>query len=309
LARALGAYGVWWTAGSERVAACALITSGLPGPDEFVAMLDGDWAGRGWKSGSFQRTPAQAARLAARSAAISDPGKTREINEDSFACRDDAGIWIVADGLGGHQAGDIASRMVTSVIDALPPQASLEARVARIVDDLQVVNGCLQVLAEGAADVTMAASTVVVLILGETAAACVWAGDSRIYLLRGGELRQLTADHAGQASDQPQAPPNDRRDHAITRAVGGPEPLMLDVHYEDLRPGDRYLLCTDGLYSEIDGDDLVRAISVDEIEAAISELKGLALGGSAPDNLTAVVIDVTAVTGESEPDFGGLSGG
>src|SRR5690606_26159735 len=120
--RAHGAFGIWWTQGSELIAPCVLVSMDLPAPSAFVAMLDGRWADRGWatsalsseshgdaRSASAVRMPldrdaAPSNVLAFRSAAISDAGKIRTLNEDAYVSRDDLGLWAVADGLGGHAA-------------------------------------------------------------------------------------------------------------------------------------------------------------------------------------------------------------
>jgi serine/threonine protein phosphatase PrpC len=211
-------------------------------------------------------------------------GKTRNVNEDSYAVRDDLGVFIVADGLGGHQAGDVASSMVTSVVEQLDSAASLRERVELLVRALRTVNGCLIAFAETTRAAGVAGSTVAVLLIDGGSAACVWAGDSRIYRLRDGELVQLTRDH----SEAPGAAGN----RAVTRAVGGVRELDLEVEYHDALADDRYLLCTDGLYAEIDVALLAKALALRDTAAACDELKAGALRGDANDNLTAVVVHV-----------------
>lgn len=281
-------HSVWWTQGSERVEPSVLITSGLPEPAQYIAMLDGRWAERGWSSGTPDRSPegpVRARGVRCRSAAVTDPGKARNVNEDSFALRDDHAVWIVADGMGGHQAGDIASRMVTSVLDQIGEEVSLDGRVDRFVHSLSVVNGCLRVLAQRHADITLAGSTVVALMIEGNTSVCVWAGDSRLYRFREGVLQQLSRDH----SDGEEG-----GDHVITRAVGGTDDLQLDVEHADVRAGDRYLLCTDGLYGELAFAELAAALSLPEPEQACEQLQRAALQGEARDNLTAVVVHVSA---------------
>jgi type VI secretion system protein ImpM len=277
-------HSVWWTQGSERVGPCALFASGLPEQRAFVALLDGAFEAHGWMSAP--RIAARARRDTARlrSAAATDVGKTRNVNEDSYAVRDDLGVFIVADGLGGHQAGDVASSMVTSVVEQLDSAASLRERVELLVRALRTVNGCLIAFAETTRAAGVAGSTVAVLLIDGGSAACVWAGDSRIYRLRDGELVQLTRDH----SEAPGAAGN----RAVTRAVGGVRELDLEVEYHDALADDRYLLCTDGLYAEIDVALLAKALALRDAAAACDELKAGALRGDANDNLTAVVVHV-----------------
>jgi type VI secretion system ImpM family protein len=296
---------VLWTDGSERVEPSVLIAPGLPPSEAFAALLDGHWDARGWLSspdsvpsnavGAFSAgraaaytratdlDRAAAGALAWRAAAVTDPGKARTRNEDSFAYREDLGVFVVADGLGGHQAGEIASRMVTSVVDQLADAGGLQQRIDRFVHALGVVNGCLQVLAERQPGVELAASTVAALLLENVTAACIWAGDSRVYRLRDGELRRLSRDHS-------EAEDGAADNHVVTRAVGAPDPLEVDVEHTDARAGDRYLLCSDGLYGEAAPGEIAAALSLPAPEQACAYLKEAALRGEAPDNLTGVVV-------------------
>jgi type VI secretion system protein ImpM len=287
LAGGIGRYGVWWTQGSERVAPCALIASELPDPEACIAMLDGCFTEHGWASGTLHREERREERrtMDARSAAVTDTGKVRKVNEDSCACRDDLSVWIVADGLGGHQAGDTASRMVASVIGQLAEAPDLSERVEQLVRALRVVNGCLRVLAQRDVAAGLAGSTVAALLIEGTSAACVWAGDSRIYRFRNGELQQLSRDHSD-------AEGGSTANHAVTRAVGGDDALDLEIECTENRAGDRYLLCSDGLYGELTNDEIISALSRAEPQGACSELKQAVLKGEARDNLTAVVVHV-----------------
>lgn len=291
----LGQCSFWWTQGSERIAPCALVVRGLPAAETFVAMLDGEFGAHGWVSeapGRSASSPAGPAGRASgprvlrpptlRSAAMTHPGKLRERNEDAFALDEALGVWLVADGMGGHQAGEIASRMVASVVARLLAGGGLADRIEQLVRALGVVNGCLQVLAGHDPNVTLAGSTVAALLADGTEAACLWAGDSRVYLLRGGELRPLSRDHSESALGAD--------NHVITRAVGGPDPLEVEVERTDVRPGDRFLLCTDGLYGEIGVDEIAAALSLPDPQQACGELERAVLTGEARDNLTAVVV-------------------
>jgi type VI secretion system protein ImpM len=293
LTRDFGAHSVWWTAGSDRVGPSALIVPGLPRPAAFTAMLDGNFDEREWTRGVLRRLAPPETSMRLQSAATSHPGKVREINEDSFACRDDIGVWIVADGLGGHQAGDVASRMVAAVAEQLPATATLEEAVAALVQSIQVVNRCLRVLAECDFEIAMAGSTVAALIVKETTAAVVWAGDSRVYRLRNRQVQQLTRDHADD-DEMPSSFVTEIQPRAVTRAVGGMDDLELDVLYADVRAADRYLLCTDGLYTALSDDDLGRVLSSDRAAEACGELERLVLEGAATDNLTGVVVHIEA---------------
>jgi type VI secretion system protein ImpM len=276
---------VWWSQGSERIEPCVLVAPELPEPRAFAAMLDGGWAERGWSRGALPERGVEHAKPAVRSAGISDTGKLREVNEDAWACRDDLGVFIVADGLGGHQAGELASRMVVAALEAVDGAAAGDARVEQLVRGFNVTNRCLRVLADRAADVRLAASTVVALVVDDRTATCLWAGDSRIYRARNGRLAQLTADHSEVARGAVES-------RAVTRAVGGADALEVGRLHVDARDGDRFLLCTDGLYAEVDEAAIVDALSMRRPEQGCAKLRDAALDGDARDNLTAVIVHV-----------------
>jgi type VI secretion system protein ImpM len=282
-------YALWWTQGSERVEPCLLVTDGFPAPGAYTAMLDGGWA-QHWRTARIERDGKPPARppvpaLACRSAAMTDPGKEREINEDSYVGRDDLAVWIVADGLGGHRAGNLASRMVTSVANELDG-ATIGERAAELARAVRVVNGCLQVVGELGSGGELVGSTVAALLIDGAELACIWAGDSRIYRLRDGRLEQLSRDHVEDTSAE-------TRTHFITRAVGGPGELQLDIEPGEVLPGDRYLLCTDGLYGELDLEQIAAGLACDTPEKGCAELRAAVLAGDARDNLTGVIVHVS----------------
>jgi protein phosphatase len=176
--------------------------------------------------------------------------------------------------------------MVTSTLRGLRAGSGLPDRIDQLVRALGVVNGCLQVLAERDPSVTLAGSTVVALLVEGSSAAMIWAGDSRLYRLRNGALKQLTRDHSEVAEGS--------GNHVITRAVGGPEALEVEIEHAEVRDGDRFLLCTDGLYGEVREAEIAAALSRPEPALACDDLKRAALSGEARDNLTALVVHVGA---------------
>jgi serine/threonine protein phosphatase PrpC len=205
---------------------------------------------------------------------------------------DEAGIWIVADGLGGHRAGEVASRMVTSIASRVAPSGTLSERVECLMSGARVVNGCLRVFAEGLEAATVA-STMAALVVAGSKAVALWAGDSRVYRLRAGQLEQLTRDHAEEDSSESVLPSGGTHNRAVTRAVGGADELDIDAVYETVQSEDRYLLCTDGLYTMTSEAEITRALSLSSVEHACEELARIALEGPANDNITAVVVHVT----------------
>lgn len=233
-----------------------------------------------------------------RSAARTDPGKVRARNEDAVLDLPQLGLWAVADGMGGHHGGALASRLVVENLAALPAAESLEQRLTQVRQSLHLLNRRLgQALTVTAAcPEPLIGSTVVALLMNGERAVCVWAGDSRCYLWRSGRLYQLTRDHSlvQQLIDRQQLAPRQAAQHpsahALTRAVGASEQLALDILELDVLPGDTFLLCSDGLHQSLAPEVLGAALSLPSAGLAVQRLFELALHGAARDNLSAVVI-------------------
>ncbi|MCE4057978.1 PP2C family protein-serine/threonine phosphatase [Pseudomonas sp. Au-Pse12] len=233
-----------------------------------------------------------------RSAARTDPGKVRARNEDAFLDCPQHGLWAVADGMGGHQGGDIASQLIVASLAELPPVGEFDARLDSLRRCLHWLNrrlGQELTVTAGRRDSIMG-STVVALLLQGDRAACVWAGDSRCYLWREQRLYQLSRDHSLMQTliDEQQMSVEQARSHpaanALTRAVGAGERLSLEVLELQVYPDDVFLLCSDGLYQEITRNALCRALSLAAPQVALQRLFDEALDGAARDNLTAVVV-------------------
>lgn len=233
-----------------------------------------------------------------RSAARTDPGKHRTRNEDAFLDCPRQGLWAVADGMGGHWGGDIASQLIVANLAALPPYPDLSERSKAVRQCLRWTNRRLSqelTLTNGQPS-GIIGSTVVVLLLEGNRAACIWAGDSRCYLWRGQQLYQLSRDHSLQQQliDEQRISHNEAGAHpaakALTRAVGAGPELKLEVLELDVQPGDTFLLCSDGLYQDLDGETFGHALSLASPRLVLDRLFEHVLGGTALDNLTAVVI-------------------
>lgn len=233
-----------------------------------------------------------------RSAGRTQRGTGRSRNEDAFLDCPQRECWVVADGMGGHRAGDVASQWVISSLASLSGQGSLDQRLDAVRRCLQSLNQQLHHQARRAAadiDSTMG-STVVMLLLEGGRAACVWAGDSRCYLWRGQSLYQLSRDHSllqrlmdeqQMSLELAQAHPDAR---ALTRAVGARELLNLEVLELGTRAGDVFLLCSDGLYQALSHRELGSALSMGTPQQMLDRLFATALRGAARDDLTAVVV-------------------
>lgn len=232
-----------------------------------------------------------------RSAARTDTGKVRARNEDAFLALPEQGLWVVADGMGGHQNGALASRLIVEQL-AEPSAGDLPQRLDELRKRLHTLNRRLgqELTVTAAHPDPVIGSTVVALLIEGDRAACVWAGDSRCYLWRGSRLYQLSRDHSllQQLIDEQQLSPNEAARHpaahALTRAIGASDELKLEILELDVLPGDAFLLCSDGLYQGVSVDDLGAALNLPSPQLTLNRLFQQALDGPARDNLSAVVI-------------------
>lgn len=240
-------------------------------------------------------------RLLWTSAAHSHVGKVRKINEDACLERPHlgaGGLWAVADGMGGHTAGDVASRAVIEALRQVAPGNSQESLVAAVGQALQQVNETLREQAVRQYQNRTIGSTVAVLLTYAERAICLWAGDSRIYRLRGGQLIQLTRDHSHvqELVDRGLLAPAEARHHpmanVITRAVGSQAGLELDQADFELVAGDVYLLCSDGLSKLVEDDEIARLLAGSNSRNAVQSLIQAALARGADDNVTTVVVSI-----------------
>jgi len=230
-------------------------------------------------------------------------GRQRSVNEDAYLSLDDLGLWLVADGMGGHARGDVASRLIVEAFEGLARPQSLEDFAQEVKSRLAMANQRMRDEAHRAGSDQLMGSTVVAFLVYKREWMCLWAGDSRAYLLRDGRLTQVTRDHS--VAEELVQRGELRRDEAashpsanrITRAVGTQDQLVVDQYRSFLRDGDAVLLCSDGLNKEV-GDDEVAAILDDyDCDEASEELVELTLERGARDNVTVAVIRFESTTG------------
>lgn len=233
-----------------------------------------------------------------RSRAVTHPGMRRDHNEDMFVARPDLGLWAVADGAGGHEAGEVASELIASTLQTIPDMLSAEEMLTQVRLRISAVHAALKETAARKGEGTIVASTVVVLIVRNGYFACLWAGDSRGYLMRDRALQRVTRDHslvqelvdAGElAEHEAEGHP---RANVITRAVGDPAEIVeLDKVTGRLEPGDRFLLCSDGLSKAVDDATLAAILQTSGSQNAADALLAAALERGAADNVTLVVVE------------------
>lgn len=236
------------------------------------------------------------------SSAASHSGAMRDHNEDRFVNRPDLGLWAVADGAGGHQAGDVASTIVADALRAVPAGLGSAELLAEVRLRMDRAHKRLQEEAARRGGGDILASTVVVLIARGEHYACLWAGDSRAYLLRGGILTQVSHDHSfvqeliDAGAITPSEAMNHPRSNVITRALGAQSEIVnLDKATDRLRSGDRFLLCSDGVSKTLSEEAITRVLATRE-DASATRIVTVALEGQADDNITAVVVDVLSST-------------
>ncbi|WP_198377492.1 PP2C family protein-serine/threonine phosphatase [Neoroseomonas rubea] len=234
-------------------------------------------------------------RLASHAA--THAGAVRPRNEDALLDRPDLGLWAVADGAGGHGAGDVASAAIIAALQVIPPGLSAAELLAQVRLRLGAVHAELQEEAARRGPGRILASTVVVMLSRGEHFAMLWAGDSRGYLLRQGMLSRVTRDHSlvqelvdqgtlreEEAESHPQA-------NVITRAVGAQGDLELDKVSGRIAAGDRFLLCTDGLFKTMAEAEITAMLAGGADAAAIVTE---AVGRGARDNVSAVGVDCVA---------------
>ena len=231
------------------------------------------------------------------SAAMSGAGNVRDINEDAFLDAPNRGMWVVADGMGGHNAGNIASEMIVQTLDGLSAADLSGGSIDPVTEALQLVNSRLYAMSRDIEGSPTIGSTVAVMLVQQAKCILCWAGDSRIYRLRDFQLTQLTRDHSeveflvaerGLSRQDAERHPDA---NVILRAVGGQASLDLEVSTDSLKSRDRYLLCTDGLTRELDASEIAEIISRGSCIDACRNLMQRTLSGSARDNVTVIAVD------------------
>ena len=247
----------------------------------------------------------------------SDPGLRRASNEDSYCSRPDLGLYIVADGMGGHVAGEVASRVAVEAIQSFiqetagadknrtwpfPFDPALSFEANRLKAAFRLANRRIASAIADSQDLRGMATTASAILLEGTDACVAHVGDSRVYVLRGGRLEQITHDHSW-VEEQVRAgamTPLAARQHpwrnVVTRALSGGEDPEVDVTQIQPARGERYLLCSDGLFSVV-GDEAIaailgdRSLTLDQVSQRLVEAANDAGG---PDNITALVLQVDA---------------
>jgi protein phosphatase len=249
-------------------------------------------------------------------AVSSDAGLKRTSNEDSYSTRPDVGLFIVADGMGGHVAGEVASRVAVEAIESFieetaggadknrtwpfPFEPSLSFEANRLKAAFRLANRRIASAIADSQDLRGMATTASAVLIGARNASVAHVGDSRVYVLRKGVLEQITADHSW-VEEQVRAgtlTPSAARQHpwrnVVTRALSGGEDPEVDVTEVTPVPGERYLLCSDGLFAVVPDGGIAEILGRPGVplQAICSGLVDAANEAGGPDNITALVLEI-----------------
>jgi serine/threonine protein phosphatase PrpC len=224
-------------------------------------------------------------------------GLRRKINEDSLFADPERGLWAVADGMGGHEAGEVASAMVVDALRCLPSTADVDQLANEASEALAQVNRELIELAKSSkrGPGGTIGTTVVGLAISDGAFRCFWMGDSRAYRLRDGKIERVSHDHSlvQNLIDAGMLSPEDAETHEnanlITRAVGASEHADVEIVGGDAKPGDQFLLASDGLTRLVRDEEIVAELERSAPAQAADNLIETVLARGAPDNVSIVI--------------------
>ncbi|MFW5825785.1 MAG: PP2C family protein-serine/threonine phosphatase [Marinobacter sp.] len=237
--------------------------------------------------------------MRAESVAFTHRGAVRDHNEDAFVEFADSGLWVVADGMGGYRAGDVASQLICDTVtsargryDGMLGKVELEQAIQRANQRIR------QYGREQLAGQTLG-STVVALLVDRGVYHLFWAGDSRCYLLRNNEIIQLSRDHS-QVADMVEQGLLDEHEaerhplaHVITRALGVEDGLALDYRSGSVHGGDRFMLCSDGVSKELGCAEIRDFLSGGPIHEVSQAIMHSLLVGRCGDNITCIIIKLS----------------
>ncbi len=238
------------------------------------------------------------------SASRTDVGNKRQVNEDACLDLPARGLWVVADGMGGHAAGDVASQALVSKLNGVDSHDKFSEFVEDVEDRVLDVNRRLHEMSTEGDEARVVGSTLAALLAFGPNVLSMWAGDSRVYRLRQGDLlKQVTRDHseveemiaqgtldAESALDHPAA-------NVVTRAVGGMPDLYIDLELGELEDKDRYLICSDGLFKDLAEEEIEEIVFEGSCTDACERLIDTALERECADNVTVVVVEFNETTG------------
>lgn len=234
------------------------------------------------------------------SQAATHRGVVRALNEDALLSMAHQGIWAVADGMGGHDGGDVASGSITRILGDMKRADRFEDSLRRMELAIQEANARLIKQSISTPRHRRPGSTVIALLIQDDSGGVVWAGDSRLYRLRDGSIEMLSRDHSQVQDlvDQGAIAAEDAEEHplahVITRAIGFDKPARIETRSFEIAPGDRFLLCSDGLTRVVSDEEICATLADTPLSERPRSLIDLTLSRGAPDNVTVVCVDCDA---------------
>ncbi|ESZ73862.1 protein phosphatase 2C domain-containing protein [Mesorhizobium sp. L103C105A0] len=227
---------------------------------------------------------------------VSHKGCVRDHNEDSFLVEPQIGLWVVADGMGGHEAGEVASASIVEHLATIGIASSAPDLRARFEDRLNRAHAEIRRISRSRG-VTIG-STVAALLAMDGRFACLWSGDSRVYLVRNAAISQISRDHtevqelldsgaisAAEAENWP-------RRNVITRAIGVNDEIAIDFQQGETLAGDIFILSTDGLTAHVSDAEIAAAVLSAAPQAACEKLLTMVLERGGTDNVTIVLVKI-----------------
>jgi len=214
------------------------------------------------------------------------PGHIRMNNEDAYFTNDASGLWIVCDGMGGHQEGNFASHLVTDIFEQVELRGSFDQKIDAITSQFYNIHRILQKKVHKLGNDAVIGTTLVLLLIEGEQAASIHSGDSRCYVVRNNTLSMVTQDHARSIASEH----GERK--ALTRALCAPGELSLEVKKFQTLPNDVFLLCSDGFYDNLSHNVIKEGMQISILEEGMNMMSSKVLSGVADDNLTATLVGV-----------------
>ena len=248
-----------------------------------------------------QSTNEQPTKFLIDSNGISDTGHVRTKNEDSYLVLPEENLWVVADGMGGHQAGDFASQSITQNLSLFKQAKSLDESILVLEENVLNSNKVIRSKAAKLGKNTTIGATIVCAYIWQNHLFTFWAGDSRLYRFREEKLERLTEDHSYveelvkmgkiNAKDAESHPAS----NVVLRAVGIEDNMRLDFEYFDILDGDIFIICSDGLYKDLEEEKITAIIQEnrDDMEQLSQSLLSSSLDAGGTDNTTIISIKVS----------------
>ena len=229
---------------------------------------------------------------------VTDTGRVRDKNEDSILDHGDENVWIVADGMGGHHAGDFASQTITNNLSLFKQHASLDDSILLLEENILNSNSIIRKKSFKLGRSATIGSTIVCVYIWNNLLFTFWAGDSRLYRYRDGKLERLTEDHsyveelvrmgkieAREAEEHPAA-------NVVLKAVGIDDNLCLDFEYFEVEQDDIYIICSDGLYKDLEETEITPIIesNLENMVELSQSLLSASLDAGGTDNTSIITL-------------------